>query len=240
MSTLRMSLYSSAAAFKRAERSMVNATGAPEGDWSRSDSHVMLEATGRAGSRPRDVYDWWLDEDNGAAAHNRVPYPDRFEKYVLDRTDLRRCERPSNDYMRKGSRATIYCTGVVPRGGTLMLAYFADAGELRRALGTAPGPGSCVPSGNEPGRRRYSLADRRRAPATASRTRHREASARTSSGPTAISGLFAVATIETRPSGGAVPVVGAHRPGAHRLSLDRQCTAVAAFEAPLSSKIQKS
>jgi hypothetical protein len=186
MRSLRISLFPSAAALAEAERAAIEAAGAERGEcargatawqrwrhgvllcdygdgrsaphleWSRRDSHVVVQAEALEGTSARLVYDWWLKESNGAPADNGSPYPDAAERDVLRHAglDAEACDRVSTF---KGSSAALRCS--VPGVDTLFLARHGSPAALRRALGAPPGRGSCVPveQGAEPGRRRYAV-----------------------------------------------------------------------------------
>lgn len=123
--------------------------------WTRYDSILLLEAEAASGAAPKDVYDWWQNESNGAPANNRLPYPDRLESYILERTGLPadRCERRRDEF--KGSRAALTCSH--PENDLMYIGYYRDVRGLRKAMGAAPrGKGTCA----EP-RSRYSTRRRR-------------------------------------------------------------------------------
>ncbi len=189
MSTLRISLFASNADLKRTFQERLDATGVAKGEcseqrfaweewargklicdygdarvrarfvWSRSDSQVLLEAEARLRANEYDIYRWWTREGNGAPANNRLPFPDRNEKYILDRKGLkaRECERVTYGY--KSSDAAVRCTE--PSVDYLYLYYYSKAKALRSALHADPGAGSCTRSSITPGRQAYAVRGER-------------------------------------------------------------------------------
>jgi hypothetical protein len=186
MSRLRISLFASVGELKRALGDRIATAGVAEGDcstqrfawddwsrgrvicdyggdgvraelqWSRYDSKVLLEAEAREGADEYDVYEWWRNEGNGAPSNNRLPYPDRFEKYLLERSgiDADACERA---HMYKDSHGAVSCEHAP--ADELYLYYYTDAKALRDTLHSEPGPGACTQAVSSPGRAGYRLSD---------------------------------------------------------------------------------
>lgn len=126
-------------------------------EWTRHDSNVFVEAEAQKGQSTQAVHAWWRNEDNGAPTNNRLPYPDRFEQYILDRTGLPRsaCRRRS---AYKNSVAALTCRR--KDLDYLFLAYF-EAKDVDDTLFYRPQEGSCTNSGaRESSRRAYKLQGR--------------------------------------------------------------------------------
>jgi hypothetical protein len=187
MESLRVSLFTSSHDLRQAMLQRVRSSGIVEGDcstqrlawddwslgkvicdygdrdveakleWSRHDTQVLLEAVARPGADAYAVYKWWAGESNGQPTNNSLPYPNRFEEYVLERAGLKQsaCERAStyND-----SVASLRCdTGPDELG----LYYYFTRKKLERAFVGSPGPGgSCTSDRATPGRQRYSVGGR--------------------------------------------------------------------------------
>jgi hypothetical protein len=185
MDSLRISLFTSTEDLRRTMSQKVRDTGVVEGDcstqrfawdqwsrgrvicdygdadvtaelvWSRQDSQVLLEAVARPGADAYAVYRWWTEESNGQPTNNSLPYPNRFEEYMLERTGLRgnSCKRGG---VYKSSKAAVRCE--VGPSGDLALYYYDSLAKLKRSFFVTPGrDGSCTTDRHSPGRSRYSV-----------------------------------------------------------------------------------
>lgn len=197
MKSIMISLFNSTEEIKEVEREKLGAFGAAAGDctiqrvgwetwrdgklfcdysnpdagariqWSRYDSNTWLEAESEAGVSPERVFDWWNSDDSGAPANNRLPYPDRYERYIIETIDM----KPSECHRAGGYKSSAGAIGCEHPGlEQLFFGYYPDEKSLHDALGFEPGKGSCVSTyryahsqqefvrrRREPGRRTYKL-----------------------------------------------------------------------------------